>query len=164
MRLVTIDASLFELYKGDSEVLDKVKRPYVLVLRLKYKGILCHFAVPLRSNISASTPKNQYFPLPTRATTRPQRRHGLHYIKMFPVTKEYFQRYRTEGNAYAILIQRIINDNVKRIVSECQVYLDAYAQGNRPKYSTDIDYLLAQLFPEKAQLLSAYGNGNEEKE
>lgn len=164
MRLVTIDASLFELYKEDPEILDKIKRPYVLVLRLKYRGIPCDFAVPLRSNISASAPKNQYFPLPTRATTRSQRRHGLHYIKMFPVTKAYFRRYRTEGNAYAMLIQRIINDNVKRIVSECQAYLDAYAQGHWPKYSTDIDYLFAQLFPEKAHLMTTYGNGSKEKE
>lgn len=116
MRLVTIDASLFELYKEDPEILDKIKRPYVLVLRLKYRGIPCDFAVPLRSNISASAPKNQYFPLPTRATTRSQRRHGLHYIKMFPVTKAYFRRYRTEGNAYAVGLSNICYTILQEII------------------------------------------------
>lgn len=145
MRLVKIDATLFEIYREDQEVLTKTKRPYVLVLRLAYKDDTYDFAVPLRSNISASAPKDQYFPLPTRSTTRSQRRHGLHYIKMFPVTKQFFRRYRTEGNPYATLIQRVINENVHQIVKECQAYLDAYAKGVHPQYSTDIDYLLMQL-------------------
>lgn len=148
MRLVKIDEKLFEKYEADSEVLTKTNRPYVLVLRLTYKGMKHDFAVPLRSNISASAPKEQYFPLPTRSTTRAQRRHGLHYIKMFPVQKKYFHRYRTEGNQYAMLIQRVINQNVNQIVRECQAYLDAYAQGIHPQYSTNIDYLLSQLMRE----------------
>ena len=48
MRLVSIDTTLFDKYKNDPEVLTKSKRPYVLVLRLKYKGKNCDFAVPIR--------------------------------------------------------------------------------------------------------------------
>ena len=146
MRLVSIDTTLFDKYKNDPEVLTKSKRPYVLVIRLKYKGKNCDFAIPIRSNIPAAAPKDQYFALPPRPTTRPKNRHGLHYIKMFPVTKQYLRRYRTEGNQFATLIQTIIDKNTKTIVDDCQAYLYAYANGHHPQFSTDIDYLLSQLF------------------
>lgn len=146
MKLVSIDKTLFEKYKQDSEILTKSKRPYVLVIRLKYKEKNYDFAVPIRSNISAAAPRNQYFALPPRPSTRPKNRHGLHYIKMFPVTKQYFRRYRTEGNSFATLIANIIDKNTKTIVDECQAYLDAYAKGYHPQFSTNIDYLLSQLF------------------
>jgi hypothetical protein len=145
MKLVTIDTALFARYQGDLEVLQKTTRPYVLVLRLKYKGKNSDFAVPIRSNIPAATPKEQYFALPPRSGTRPHNRHGLHYIKMFPVRKKYLVRYRTEGNAFATMIQTIIDKNQKRIVDECQAYLDAYSDGKRPAFSTDLDYLMQQL-------------------
>ena len=64
---------------------------------------------------------------------------------MFPVTKAYLIRYRTKGNAFATLIQTIINKNTKRIVQESQQYLNDYEAGKRPLYSTDIDYLLSLL-------------------
>ncbi|MDO4301928.1 MAG: hypothetical protein Q4D26_11130 [Clostridia bacterium] len=146
MKLVSINTDLFELYKADSEILTKSKRPYVLVIRLSYKNHNYDFAVPIRSNIPAAAPKNQYFPLPPRPSTRPKNRHGIHYIKMFPVTKQYLIRYRTEGNNFAILIQSIIDKNTKQIVDECQSYLNSYASGNHPLYSTDIDYLIQQLY------------------
>lgn len=74
MKLVTINTALFDKYKNDVEILTKSKRPYVLVIRLKYKGEKYDFAVPIRSNIPAATPKNQYFSLPPRPTTRPKNR------------------------------------------------------------------------------------------
>lgn len=147
MKLVSVHPALLEKYEKDPEVLKKAKRPYVLVIRLKYKEKNYNFAVPIRSNIPAAAPKDQYFALPPRPTTRPRNRHGLHYIKMFPVTKEYLIRYRTEGNKFATLIQNIIDKNKKTIITECQTYLDTYAQGIRPSYSTDIDFLLSLLFP-----------------
>lgn len=148
MRLVAINTALLDKYKNDSEILTKSKRPYVLVIRLKYKAKKYDFAVPIRSNIPASAPKEQYFALPPRASTRLKNRHGLHYIKMFPVTKQYLVRYRTEGNAFALLIQNIIDKNQKKIVEHCQSYLNSYAKGNHPAFSTDIDYLISQLYPD----------------
>lgn len=72
---------------------------------------------------------------------------------MFPVTKEYLIRYRTEGNDFAQLLQTIIDKNTKKIVDACQSYLNQYASGQKPPYATqkppyatDIDYLLTQLF------------------
>lgn len=146
MKLVTINITLLEKYCGDPEILFKSQRPYVLIIRLKYKGKTHDFAVPIRSNIPAAAPKQQYFALPPRSATRPHNRHGLHYIKMFPVTKQYLVRYRTKGNTFATMIQNIIDKNSKQIISECQVYLDDYAAGKHPNYSTDIDYLLTQLY------------------
>lgn len=145
MKLVTVKKELLSKYDGDFELLKKSTRPYVLILRLKYKSVNYDFAVPIRSNIPASAPKDQYFALPPRPQTRPKNRHGLHYIKMFPVTNQYLVRYRVEGNDFAILIQNIINRNTKQIVDECQQYLDLYSQGVKPAYSTNIDYLIEQL-------------------
>lgn len=65
---------------------------------------------------------------------------------MFPVTKEYLIRYRTEGNDFAQLLQTIIDKNTKKIVDACQSCLNQYASGQKPPYATDIDYLLTQLF------------------
>lgn len=108
MKLVTINNALLLKYTGDSEVLQKSTRPYVLVVRLKYKDACYDFA------------------LPPRPQTRPKNRHGLHYIKIFPVTKQYLVRYRTEGNSFATLIHDIIEKNSKQIVDECQHYLCIY--------------------------------------
>ena len=146
MKIVTIRTDLLALYERDREVLKKSGRPCVIVLRLKYKGQNYDFAVPIRSNIPAAAPKDQYFALPPRPTTRPGNRHGLHYIKMFPVTKEYQVYYRTEGNKFATLVQQIVDKNTRRIVSDCQQYLDRYAAGERPPFSTDIDFLLSVLY------------------
>ena len=146
MKIVSIHKDLLAKYTVDPEMLTKSNRPCVLIIRLKYKGHLYDFGVPFRSNIPSAAPKNQYFPLPPRATTRPHNRHGLHYIKMFPVTKNYLIRYRTEGNLSATMYKTIIDKNTKKIVTECQRYLDNYANGSRPPFSTDIDLLLSVLF------------------
>ena len=46
-----------------------------------------------------------------------------------------------------MLIQEIIDKNTRKIVDECQQYLDRYAAGERPLFSTDIDFLLSVLYP-----------------
>lgn len=126
-------------------MLYKAGRPCALIIRLKYKGQNYSFAVPLRSNIHRSAPKDEYFPLPPRASTRAGNHHGIHYIKMFPVLKSDLVRYRTEGNAHAALVKSIIDKNEKTIISDCQKYLDSVEKGNKAKYGTDIDFLLSLL-------------------
>lgn len=142
MKLVTIQKKYLKQYTVDKEMMQKAGRPCALIIRLKYRGQRYDFAVPLRSNIHASAPKNQYFPLPPRPTTRPGNRHGVHYIKMFPVDRNIANRYRTEGNAFATLVKNILDKNEKQIVSECQHYLNEYEKGNKPLYSTDLDLLI----------------------
>lgn len=145
MKIVTVDKRLYKKYKDDKELLHNAERPCVIILKLKYKGRNYDFAVPIRSNIPAASPKEHYFALPPRPSTRPKNRHGLHYIKMFPVSKEYLMKYHTEGNIAATMMKAIIDKNTKIIVNECQNYLDKYADGKQPQYSTDIDYLISQL-------------------
>ena len=146
MKLISINRQLLNRYAAlDSEIMLKDRRPTVLVIRLKYRGARYDFAVPLRSNIAPASPKNEYFALPNRSATRPKHHHGLHYIKMFPVAKPFYERYRTEGDISSTLYLAIIDKNEKKIVDECQAYLDRYAAGSRPAFSTDIDKLLEAL-------------------
>ena len=100
MRLVTINSKYLSSYKVDPEMLQKSNRPCALIVQLKYKGHRYDFAVPLRSTIHPSTPKDQYFPLPPRHTTQANHRHGIHYIKLFPVKKAFLLRFREVWNVY----------------------------------------------------------------
>lgn len=75
---------------------------------------------------------------------------------MFPVTKDYQVYYRTEGNKFATLVQQIVDKNTSRIVSDCQRYLDRYAAGERPQFSTDIDFLLSVLAQKATDADDAY--------
>lgn len=146
MKLVTISDELLQKYREqDKEVMQEKDRPYMLLVRLKYKGKRIHFAVPLRSNISPSTPIDQYFPLPNRKTTRTRCHHGLHYIKMIPIKKQYVQKYYTQGDVFSTFIEAYIKGHEREIVERCQNYLDSYAASERKLFSTDIDKLLGIL-------------------
>ena len=145
MRLVTIDKSALRQYVRDPEMLQKANRPAALVVQLVYNGRRHDFAVPLRSNITGSVPKNQYFPLPPRPATRPKCRHGIHYIKMFPVKRSWLLPFHTENNMYAAMIKGIIDRNEKQIVKECKEYLARYEAGIRPQFATDLDLLLSLM-------------------
>ena len=144
MKLVSLYSRDLQTYTIDSEMLKKSHRPCVLILRLKYKGARIDFAVPLRSNIPPSAPKNHYFALPPRPTTKSGHRHGIHYIKMFPIDRTKAQKFNTDKMFYSI-IKAIIDKNEKLIVSSCQKYLKDYESGIKPPFSTDIDLLLNQL-------------------
>lgn len=142
MKLVSLKKQDLRKYTVDKEMLQKAGRPCVLIISLKYKGRRQDFAVPLRSNINPSTPKDDYFPLPPRCTTRPKHRHGIHYSKMFPINKSIAVIYRTVGNAEATRFKNIIDANEKQIIRECQEYLNKYAKGKRSPYSTNSDLLI----------------------
>lgn len=146
MKLISISNTLLsKYYKIDREVLQKTNRPVVLIVRLKYKGRNHEFAVPLRSNIPPSVPSDQYFALPNRPSTKPRHHHGLHYIKMYPVEKRFYVRYRTEGNVAAKLCLAFIDKNESKIVQGCQDYLIRYENGNHPPFSTNLDLLIQEL-------------------
>jgi len=141
MKLISLDSKELKKYAVDPEMLQKAKRPCALIIQLKYKGHRHDFAVPLRSNIPPSTPKDQYFPLPTRYTTKDGYRHGVHFIKMFPVDKTKAQKFYTDDMFYK-MIKAILDKNEKDIISRCQQYLNDYENGIRTQFSTDIDKLL----------------------
>jgi hypothetical protein len=142
VRIVSISQEYFDLYGGDREMMLKHNRPCIVVVRLKFRGKRRDFAVPLRSNIAPNVPKNQYFPLPPRSTTKPNHRHGVHYIKMFPIEKKYQQKFRTKGSKYYEKLQSILDVNTKQIVNECQNYLNRYEAEGKPKYAVDIDRII----------------------
>lgn len=146
MRIVSIsDDFLKRFATGDREFMPKRGRPCLLVVRLKFRGRRRDFAVPFRSNIAPNIPKSQYFALPPRPTTKPQHRHGIHYIKMFPVERRFLRRFRTDGNSYYETIERILAKHEREIVSSCQHYLLAYERVGKPRYAVDLDRLIALL-------------------
>ena len=101
MRIVSISDDFIEEYGvNDREFMFKHGRPCIVVVRLRFRGKRRDFAVPFRSNISPNVPKDQYFALPPRSQTKPRHRHGIHFIKMFPIEKRFQRRFRTEGNPY----------------------------------------------------------------
>lgn len=68
IKLVKVKQSFYDLCNennvADELLFNECGRPCVLIVKLKYKGQLRDFVVPLRSNISKSTPRSQYFSLP----------------------------------------------------------------------------------------------------
>lgn len=144
MRLISLDPKELRKYTKDPQMLQKAYRPCALLIKLKYKGQRLDFAVPLRSNIAPSAPKNQYFPLPPRKTTKDHYRHGLHYIKMFPVDRSKVNKFNTDSIYYKML-KAILDKHEKEIIRQCQDYLNSYEKGFHPKFCTDIDFLMGIL-------------------
>lgn len=142
MKIVSISDDYLKFACGDREFMQKHGRPCLIVISLLFRGAKRDFAVPFRSNIAPNVPKSQYFALPPRPTTKPKHRHGIHYIKMFPVEKRYWQRFRTEGNPYYETIQAIVDENAPEIIRSCQEYLKRYELHGKPNYAVDIDRLI----------------------
>jgi len=153
VRIVGINNNFFtkyDLYNVDSEIMPNEtnghKRPYVIVLRLKYAGGRQDFAIPFRSNISGNCNKLDYFALPPRSETKPRNRHGLHFAKMLPIDKAYFVKYNyPTNNANATLTLNYIQKNFGRLVQEAQSYIDRFAKGNRPPLCVDIDKIYGAI-------------------
>lgn len=146
MKFITVSDDFFNLCKFDKELLYNTnRRPYLLVVKLDYKSSNYDFAIPFRSNLSYKTPKNQYFSLPPRPKTKPGYMHGLHYIKMFPITKQYFSKFHTENDRYYEIINGVIEKRLSIIICESQNYLNQYAEGLREPYCTNIDAILSAL-------------------
>ncbi len=147
MKLVSINSKYWSACKElDFEVLSKSKRPYVLILKLKYNGKNQNFAIPLRSNINKSEQKSMYFSLPPNKTTKKGNKHGLHFRKMIPINKKLYEKYNIyENNSFDILIQNKIEKDFSKIVSQAQVYLDFYAENQPVMYATNLDELLKLL-------------------
>ena len=120
-------------------------RPCVLIMRLRYKEEKRDFVVPLRSNISKYTPKEQYFSLPPNPKTRSGNKHGIHYIKLFPIEKKYIDTYVTDNNKYYDMILKILKRKEKEIVQTCQMYLDLCMEGKKHTMTPDLDGIIEVL-------------------
>lgn len=151
MRLVKVKHQFYDLCKTnnvENELLFNERgRPCVLIVQLVYKGNNLKFVVPLRSNISSRTPSSQYFALPPNQNTRAGCHHGVHYVKLFPITDEYIDAYRVddENHEYYDTIYDILNRNESRIIRDCQNYLRRYEIGKGSFVTPDIDGILVML-------------------
>lgn len=152
MKFASISDEFFKICY-DKEMMDNSnRRPYLVVLRLKYNGQRQDFAIPFRSNIPKATPREQYFPLPPRKSTKENRKHGLHFIKMFPIRKEYLQKFHTDKDPYYQMLTDYVNKRTKQIINEAQEYLSKLESGLRMNFATDIQAMiltLQELFPAK---------------
>lgn len=149
MKLVKVKQDFYNLCtknKVANELMfNEFGRPCVLILKLTYKNNKMDFVVPLRSNISGYTPKQQYFPLPPNSKTKPGHRHGIHYIKLFPISKKYINNYLIDKDEYYLKLMQIIDKNEKKIISECQKYLDECSAGNKHTMTPNIDGIIDVL-------------------
>ena len=145
MRVITIKDEFYKMCKScgcDEELLyNKGGRPCVLLIQLKYKKKYHNFAVPLRSNISANIPKDQYFSLPPTKNTRTRNRHGIHYIKLLPITNKYILPYYDCNKT----VMKILETNNKKIVAAVQQYLYEYEKGNGHSMTPRIDDIIDLL-------------------
>ncbi|NGQ96840.1 hypothetical protein G3578_16870 [Brevibacillus sp. SYP-B805] len=167
MKFASVSNDFFKLCSFDKELLENSnRRPYLIIVKLKYNGKRQDFAIPLRSNISSTTPREQYFPLPPRKSTSKGRKHGLHYIKMFPIRKEFLQKFHTDKDPYYQMLVKFIDKRKKQIITEAQEYLDKYESGYRFEYATDIHgiYLtLQEAFPAKEAAYVVESSKDEDK-
>lgn len=149
MKLVKVKKSFYDECKRHGVekelLLNEGGRPCVLVVRLPYKGKRRDFVVPLRSNISRAIPKQQYFSLPPNSNTQKGHVHGIHYIKLFPITKNYIDKYAIDKDKHKVMIKSIIDANETKIVNACKQYLLEYENGNRSPYTPNIDGIIMML-------------------
>ena len=120
-------------------------RPGVLILNLKYKNQKRDFVVPLRSNISGKVDEWEFKKLPPNRDTKPGFHHGVHYIKLFPITRKYIDKYNIDKSSYLMTVNTILDKNTKEIVDACQTYLEQCEKGNRHRFSPDIDGIIRVL-------------------
>ena len=148
MKLVKISDRFFTDCQSngtaDELLFNEDGRPSVLIVRLKYKGKNHKFVVPLRSNISPTTPKWQYLSLPPNSKTKPNHSHGIHYIKLFPIKDEYVESYLI-SEPFDLMIKGIIDNKETEIVNACQDYLNKCEMGKKHFMTPDIDGILSWL-------------------
>ncbi len=146
MRIVSISDAFFSKCSQPNELLQNTnRRPYVVIVKLLYKGKKLDFAIPFRSNISRSVPDDLYFSLPPTSSTKPGNRSGLHLVKMFPISKLYFEKFYVEPGSMYDLNCQIINRKSKELISKCQEYLTRVEAGQIIPFRVDVDQIIADL-------------------
>lgn len=151
IEIVSIKKIFFQICV-DKELLhnDNLKRPYLIVLKLKFKGRNIDFAIPFRSNIPPDAEDWEFYPLPPNNTTKDKHHHGLHFIKMFPIKKEYKEKFYTSKNIFfQEIIEAKIKKDLKLIVEQAQEYLVKYEKKIIHKHSVNIDNIIKKLDEKK---------------
>lgn len=143
MEIVKVKQSYYDLLESnhlnDEILINKDGRPCVLIVRLKYREKLTDFVVPIRSNISPTTPHSQYLSLPPNSGTKPKHHHGVHYIKMFPIdSSKYIDKFHYTSEDHFSKAASVIAAHEKEIVQACQNYLIIYESGGGSPYTPNI--------------------------
>lgn len=159
--IVVLQNSFFELFPKEKEFLHNdspKKRPYLIPIKLEYKGNKVLFAIPFRSNIQTKVSSFQYYGLPPNNRTKKGHAHGLHFLKMFPVSREYLQEFLVDvDDKHHTLIKKKISKEKKRIVDAAQRFINKYenikTNEGKSKHSwfsmvPDWDYILKELHKE----------------
>ena len=147
IEIVSIKKKFFQIC-DDSELLhnDDLKRPYLIILKLKYRGKKIDFAIPFRSNIPPNAKEWEFYSLPPNSTTKETYYHGLHFIKMFPIKKEYKEKFHTSKNEFfQKVIEAKIKKDLKLIVGKAQNYLIKYEEKIINEHSVNIDKIIEIL-------------------
>lgn len=145
IKIVTINEKFFELFNdgSDNELLlirkDMHRRPCLIVVKIKFNGKTYDFALPFRSNINPSTPKDTFYNLPPRKTTKPKHYHGIHYAKAFPIDEKYFENYSYGGDFLEELILAKVEKEIKVIIDEFKKYLQKYENGEKVLYCVNLE-------------------------
>jgi len=157
LRIVSVDDKFFkdnDLYNLDNELIPNTEnnhnRPYVIVLKLKFRDKYQDFAIPFRSNIAGHRDKFEYFALPPRKETKPKNIHGLHFIKMLPIDSAYFIKYNyPTDSSSATLTKQYIQKNLAKLVIEAQNYINKFEGGCRPSLCVDIGKIYDSIHKNK---------------
>ena len=76
--------------------------------------------------------------------TKPHHSHGIHYIKIFPITDKYVQSYLI-SDPFDLMVKNIIDNNESEIIQACQDYLFECENGNKHFMTPDIDGIIKML-------------------
>ena len=127
LTIARINNRFFIPLQDDKELLfnKNGRRPYAIIVKLKFNHQIIDFAIPFRSNISPKTPKQQYFSLPPNKKTKPYHKHGLHYVKMFPIKRQFLEKFDFSDPYYQRIL-KIIDNNHKKIITNAQKYVVLY--------------------------------------
>jgi len=145
LRLVAISDQFFNELPEETEFLvnkdNGNRRPYVAVVKLRYQDKRLYFAIPLRSNMQKSVPKNYYISLPPRSTTRQGRKHALQIQKMFPVSRKFFEQYKMDS-LYDVKLASSIAKREDEIIDKAVKYIELYSKTNEMPFTPDWDNII----------------------
>ena len=108
-----------------------------MVLITCWKPRLSEYGLRVRlTSVGDGVPQGVEYrsPVEARSDAGPASYEGAQLVKIVSISQDYYET-----------LQRIIDSNTKRIVSECQAYLDLYEREGRPRFAVDIDRIVGLL-------------------
>ena len=79
IKVCSIKQTFYDMFDDNIELEKNEKRPCLIIVKLKYRGIKCDFAIPFRSNI-----KHEHF----YKTTTDKTNSGIDFSKSVIITDE----------------------------------------------------------------------------